>query len=98
MHLNYSSKNSNIDCYDYKEAFEIMNIDRNRPERNISLEEYEKSRKEDNLQLSEEQQIEIEKDEEEKDNKEKNRANNMVDYTQSIEKYNNKINKVLLGN
>ena len=95
---NYSSKNSNINCYDYKEAFEIMNIDRNRPERNISLEEYEKSRKEDNLQLSEEQQIEIEKDEEEKDNKEKNRANNMVDYTQSIEKYNNKINKVLLGN
>ena len=32
----------------------------------IFREEYEKSRKEDNLQLSEEQQIEIEKDEEEK--------------------------------
>ena len=95
---NYSGVNSNVNCFDYKEAFELMNIDRNKPTKNISLEEYEESRKNESLELTEEQRNTIEKDDLEKENKEKDRQNKLVDYSNSLERYNFKINKIMLEN
>ena len=95
---NYSGVNSNVNCFDYKEAFELMNIDRNKPTTNMSLEEYKKARKNDSLELTDEQRETIEKDDIEEENKEKDRQNNMVDYSNSLERYNFKINKIMLEN
>jgi len=64
----------------------------------ISLKEYTKQRENDTLELSEEQQTAIEKDTEKCDDVEKTRQNNLIDYTINIDKYNDKINKVLLKN
>ena len=95
---NYSGNNANVNCFDYKEAFELMNIDRNQPTKNMTIEEYKESRKNDSLELTDEQKNEIEKDELEQDNKEKNRQNNMVDYSNSLERFNFKINKIMIEN
>ena len=75
-----------------------MNIDRNKPTTNMSLEEYKKARKNDSLELTDEQRETIEKDDIEEENKEKDRQNNMVDYSNSLERYNFKINKIMLEN
>ena len=94
----YTSINNNIECYDYKEAFELANIQRDKLPDNISLKEYKKQRENDPLELSNDQRVEIEKEEEKNDNIEKKRQGNLIDYTINIEKYNDKINKVLLKN
>lgn len=95
---NYSGNNSNINCFDYKEAFELMNIDRGQPIKNMTIEEYKKFRKNDNLEMTDEQKNIIEKDQSEEDNKEKDRQNNLVDYSNSLERYNFKINKIMIEN
>ena len=95
---NYSGNNANVNCFDYNEAFELMNIDRNQPTKNMTIEEYKKSRKNDTLEMSDEQKQVIEKEEVEEDNKEKNRQNNMVDYSNSLERFNFKINKIMIEN
>lgn len=94
----YTGKSSSIECYDYKEAFELANIKRDTLPDEISLKEYTKQRENDTLELSEEQQTAIEKDTEKCDDAEKTRQNNLIDYTINIDKYNDKINKVLLKN
>lgn len=94
----YTSRSNNIECYDYKEAFELANIQRDKLPDKISLKEYKEQRESDPLELSNEQRVEIEKDEEKNDDIEKKRQGNLIDYTINIEKYNDKINKVLLKN
>ena len=64
----------------------------------MSLEEYKKARKNDSLELTDEQRETIEKDDIEEETKEKDRQNNMVDYSNSLERYNFKINKIMLEN
>lgn len=94
----YTSRSNNIECYDYKEAFELANIQRDKLPDKISLKEYKEQRENDPLELSNEQRVEIEKDKEKNDDIEKKRQGNLIDYTINIEKYNDKINKVLLKN
>lgn len=94
----YTGKSSNINCFDYKEAFEIMNIDRNQEISEVSLEEYKKNRKDDKLLLNDKQKEAIEKDSDESDKKEKKRQSNLIDYMHNIDKYNQKINKILIRN
>ena len=76
----------------------MPNIKRDTLPDEISLKEYTKQRENDTLELSEEQQTAIEKDTEKCDDAEKKLKNNLIDYTINIDKYNDKINKVLLKN
>ena len=76
----------------------MANIQRDKLPDKISLKEYKEQRENDPLELSNEQRVEIEKDEEKNDDIEKKRQGNLIDYTINIEKYNDKINKVLLKN
>ena len=94
----YTGKSDNINCFDYKEAFEVMNIDREQEISEVSLEDYKKNRKNDKLLLNEKQKEAIEKDTDESDKKEKKRQSNLVDYMHDIDKYNQKINKILIRN
>ena len=75
-----------------------MNIDRNQEISEMSLEEYEKNRIDDKLLLNDKQKEAIEKDSDESDKKEKKRQSNLIDYMHNIDKYNQKINKILIRN
>jgi hypothetical protein len=94
----YTGKNSNIDCFDYKEAFEIQNIDRNKKINNKTIDEYQNERESDSLEMTEEQKYKIEQKDTENDEHESQRQARLVDYSNDIEVYHSKLNKVLLKN
>lgn len=94
----FTGKSSSISYYDYKHAFEPIDIDRNAKINNKSYEEYSKSRKTDTLDMTDDKKRIIEQYETKLTNDEKNRQNNLTDYMRNIEIYNNKLNKLTLEN
>lgn len=94
----FTGKSSSISYYDYKNAFEPIDIDRNAKINNKSYEEYSTSRKTDTLDMTDDKKRIIEQYETKLTNDEKNRQNNLTDYMRNIEIYNNKLNKLTLEN
>ena len=94
----FTGKSDSIEYYDYKNAFELSDIDRNATTDDISYEDYIKARKTDSLEISDDKKRIIDEYDTKRNDDEKTRQNKFGDYMHHIEKYNNNLNKFTLEN
>ena len=94
----FTGKSNTIAYYDYKNAFELSDIDRNATTDDISYEDYIKARKTDSLEISDAKKRIIDEYDTKLQDDEKTRQNKFGDYMHHIEKYNNNLNQFSLEN